>query len=216
MSKNFVLIGSSGGAGKDTVAQLMKDKLLENYNLKARTIALADGIYSIAEDLLDWENKSTRVPRHYLQDIGEGLRSIIGKDVWINKTDKEIAKDDYDVHIITDVRKLREYNHFCVENDYIPIYIHVDSDKVDKRLLKRDGQVDKTSQNRSIERELSFIDDVFSTPFATNVSTLDVEKSALSNVIVIDNSYSLDDLNKSVDVVLSMCLKDTKEENDNE
>ena len=82
-------MASSGGSGKDTVADILL-AYLASYDRHSKKYALAEGIYDVCYSILGNEDD---IKRSHLQGVGESLRNVFGKDVWINDTDKRIKSD---------------------------------------------------------------------------------------------------------------------------
>lgn len=115
-----MLIGLAGyaGAGKDTVGKI----LVDHYNFKR--VAFADKVKELAERLNPWidTNNYDHVPlaivlerggweaakretdvREFLQELGQGVREVIGEDTWIDAALWNYNRYGVDT-VVTDVR----------------------------------------------------------------------------------------------------------------
>ena len=111
------LIGLTGYAqhGKNTAAEILRER--EGYELVAfadalRELAMAadpwvepDIRYSEALEQLGYEKAKSKLPefRRFLQDLGTGVRNILGADIWVEVVKRRIADIPGPV-VITDVR----------------------------------------------------------------------------------------------------------------
>ena len=135
-------MGSSGGSGKDTVADLIRQmtggETFDDYQVTS----LGRGIYDICDNVVDNRNYG----RHELQALGESMRDIFGELVWIRKTEKTIREIENQGQnaIIADIRKLLEYSFFVNEKGFLPLYVKTDSDIARERLRSRDGSFSET------------------------------------------------------------------------
>ena len=98
--KNIAIMGSSGGAGKDTVADIITDITGIDY----QKISLAQEIHRICNKL------SSNPQRNELQAVGESMRDIFGENVWMDLTDRTM----HGPTIVPDIRKLLEYSHYVM------------------------------------------------------------------------------------------------------
>lgn len=201
-------MASSGGSGKDTVADILQ-AYLASYDRNAKTYALADGIYDICYSILGNENS---VKRSHLQGVGEAFRGIFDKDVWINDTDKRIELDQQylDDVIITDIRKLREFSHYFVDKAFVPLYVKVDKDIAINRLKERDGYVQTENFGNKIEKELNFIESLPTIDTEIpNISKVNVPNNpVLSSIYIIDNNSDIDELRVTVSMLVEKIAKE--------
>ena len=206
------IMASSGGSGKDTVADMLID-FYTKHGLKARKYALSTGIYEICS----WFVGRNNIQRKHLQAVGENIRHIFGDTAWIDATDKvierEVAEHDLDVVIITDVRKMIEFGHYCFERDYLPLYIQTDIDIAKQRLAQRDSYTDDKSLNSSIEHELNFLEKL---PLESSDNKMEglsetflkqVAHKTFKNFRVICNNQGLEELRSAVDAYASETIK---------
>ena len=201
-------MASSGGSGKDTVADILL-AYLASYDRHSKKYALAEGIYDVCYSILGNEDD---IKRSHLQGVGESLRNVFGKDVWINDTDKRIKSDQQflDDVIVTDIRKLREFSHYFVDKGFVPLYIKVDKDIALSRLKERDGYVQTENFGNKIEKELNFIESLPTIKTnIPNVSKVNVpNNSVLNSIYVIDNNSDVDELR----VTISMLVENLAQE----
>jgi dephospho-CoA kinase len=130
--KNIFLMGKAG-AGKDTVAEILKTKF--NYNL----VAFAD---KIRYEYSRFFNTNPRTDRAKLQEIGQTYKKIYGEDVWTRLLLDGVKQEEchFDNQFaVTDGRHQIEYNIFVTKEGYLPIWVDCCEDIRYERLLKRDG-----------------------------------------------------------------------------
>lgn len=206
MLKGIAIMASSGGSGKDTVADMISN-LAQNDNLSYQKLSLGMGIYDICEELKP--DHIGRMPRNYLQDVGEQMRSIFGENVWIEKTDRVIFNNhniadgnlNPDGYIIPDVRKFLEFSHYVVEKKFLPLYIKVNQDVARERLTARDGSYHQEDLGKDIETQMHFIE---SLPIQyigeTGLGKVQFDNGGyLNGIYVIDNSEDKRHLEKQVE-----------------
>lgn len=201
-------MASSGGSGKDTVADIMS-AYLASYDRSVKKYALADGIYDICYEMLGDESS---IKRSHLQGVGESFRNIFGKDVWINDTDDRINSDQkyLDDVIVTDIRKLREFSHYFVDKGFVPVYVKVDKDIALARLKERDGYVEQENFGNKIEKELNFIESLPTIKTnIPNVSKVDVpNNSVLNGIYIVDNNSDVDELRVTISMLIESLAKE--------
>ena len=164
--KNIAIMGSSGGAGKDTVADMISDIAGIDYH----KISLAQEIHKICNKL------SENPQRRELQAVGESMRDIFGESVWMNLTDKSMQGPT----IVPDIRKLLEYSHYVVERDFLPLYVYTDPEVARNRLKERDGSFDERDLKKNIETQMDFIQELPATRVG-NYSLYKVNDSGIFN-----------------------------------
>lgn len=188
---HIALMASSGGSGKDTVADM-----LINLGAVDAKISLGQGIHHICDTL-------AREPygRHELQAVGEHMRNVFGEMTWMDYTDG-IIKDKYADKsvVIPDVRKLLEFAHYCVEHDYKPLYIKANTNVAKQRLNQRDGGYKQTDLDNSIEHQLDFLEKLPSERVFKNSKLRKIVGSGVfDNVYIVDNNGTLDDLKAQIE-----------------
>jgi len=205
--KKVAIMASSAGSGKDTVADYIVD-LANNDKLFYQKLSLGMGIYDICNGLKP--DHIGRMPRNYLQDVGEQMRNIFGENVWIEKTDRVIfhdySNDAYydripDGYIIPDVRKFLEFSHYVVEKKFLPLYVKVDEDVARERLTARDGSYDQKDLGKDIETQMHFVE---SLPIQyigeSGLAKVQFDNGGyLNDIYVIDNSEDKRHLEKQVE-----------------
>lgn len=189
---DIAIMGSSGGAGKDTVANLIRSVSKRNFEI----MSLGDPIHNTADELL-----GRKAERKYLQEYGEAVRRIFGQDVWMKYLDRKTKEhsDKYGV-IIPDIRKLIEFSHYCVEGNFKAIYVYNDAETARKRLTQRDGGYDEKSMQQGIETQLKFIEEMIKAESVINDRRYidEIEVGGVT-VSVIDNSHQLSDTREQVE-----------------
>lgn len=185
----IAIMGSSGGAGKDTVASMIKEVSGRDFE----TMALGDPIHQTSDELL-----GRKAERRYLQDYGESARRIFGQNVWINYLDRRIEQKGNPNVIVPDIRKLLEFSHFCVEGEFKPLYVYNTPEIARARLTDRDGGYSEKSMNRNIETQLQFIDDLYRLNQCDGEIDPIVKVGAV-RITIIDNSGTLADTKEQVE-----------------
>lgn len=141
-----------GGAGKDTVADILREKGF-------KCVAFSDGLYEICRNFYGMTVKD----RALLQDVGAAMRSV-DKDVFVNRALSALG--DESNQCITDVRAVNEYmalkaNGFVFVRVLCPLVERV------KRIESRDGIICDSKyidrlENAPIENYLNDYDADFS------------------------------------------------------
>lgn len=183
-------MATSGGAGKDTVADYIVNNLMNGNACKR---ALGKPIHELAEQFAEHG-----VERHHLQDLGESIREIFGVDAWIKYLDRETKDLDVPL-VIPDVRKLIEFAYYCVEKGFAPLYIYVDPEVAKQRLVKRDGGFHEDDLKRNIEHQMNFIEQIpMDTVGTDGLCKLDAPYP-FNNIYVVNNSGDFDKTKKQLD-----------------
>lgn len=192
-------MGSSGGSGKDTVADLIRQmtggETFDDYQVTS----LGRGIYDICDNVVDNRNYG----RHELQALGESMREIFGELVWIRKTEKTIREIENQGQnaIIADIRKLLEYSFFVNEKGFLPLYVKTDSDIARERLRSRDGSFSEKDLQNPIEKQLCFIEDLsYEIIDETGLmKVIDDNNGSFKDLYIIDNNGSLERTKEQVE-----------------
>lgn len=97
-----MIIGISGKmrSGKDTVARY----IIDNYDFEHLKFSM--GIKEVIDKYAYKDNKGVKRRREY-QDIGQGIRGILGQNVWVNYT-LSYLEEDKDT-VFSDVRQINEF-----------------------------------------------------------------------------------------------------------
>ena len=178
-------MGSSGGAGKDTVADIITDITGIDY----QKISLAQEIHKICNKL------SSNPQRNELQAVGESMRDIFGENVWMDLTDRTM----HGPTIVPDIRKLLEYSHYVIERDFLPLYVYTDPEITRNRLKARDGSFNEQDLKRNIETQMNFIQELPAT-IVGDCSLYKVNDSGIfNNIYIIDNSRSIEETREQVE-----------------
>ena len=101
--KQIFLISGFARNGKDTVADIMMEKL-EGRSVK---IAMADYLKIIAKKYYDWDGKKDEKGRELLQQLGtERIRAYLGEEFHVHRVcqDIKIIWEDFDYVFIPDCR----------------------------------------------------------------------------------------------------------------
>lgn len=190
--RNIAIMGSSGGTGKDTVADYIRTLARRDKKIEYKKIALGDPIHEFSEEIL-----GRKPERHYLQDYGEAVRKIFGEDSWIRFLDRKIEEIDSPV-IVPDIRKLIEYSHFVVEKNFLPIYVYNSPEVARKRLADRDGGYNENDLQQNIEKQLSFVE-TLPTKIGMNGARLVKDTGIFNDIYIVDNSRDLNSMHKQVE-----------------
>lgn len=183
-------MATSGGAGKDTVADYIVNNLMEG---KGHKRALGLPIHELAEEFAD-----KGVERYHLQALGESIREIFGVDAWIKYLDRK-TKDLKVPLVIPDIRKLIEFSYYCVEKGFAPLYIYVNPDVAKQRLVRRDGGYSEKDLGRNIERQMRFIEQFpKDTVGVDGLCKLDAPYP-FNEIYVVNNSGNFDKTKKQLD-----------------
>lgn len=188
--KNVAIMATSGGAGKDTVANYIVDNLM---NGRACKRALGKPIHELAEQFTNHN-----VERHHLQDLGESIRKIFGVDAWIKYLDRET--EDLKVPlIIPDIRKLIEFAYYCIEKGFAPLYIYVNPEVAKQRLIKRDGGFCEEDLKRNIEYQMNFVEQFPMDTVEDNGLRKLNAPYPFNNIYVVNNSGDFEQTKKQLD-----------------
>jgi len=133
---NIILFGEMG-SGKSSIAEY----LYKNYFYN---------IYSLGKKIHSECKIHGNETREELQQYGQMMRKIFGKDVWCRYLCAETLFNENKI-VIDDGRQLNEYDYF-IELDYIPIGIIVDNQLRIDRLSKRvNYEIDPETFNHETE-----------------------------------------------------------------
>lgn len=177
MSRVKIALVGKAGSGKDTVAGILK----EQYDIE--TMALADPIYTIANDLFKMKEKD----RQLLRDIGKSLREI-DDYIFIKYLVDRVNNTSKDI-IVTDVRILKEYNRLRNQG-FKFIILETNNENRYERLKLRDNIVEYTMYDKiNLEND------------PTELGVLLVSEEIKSNgdgYKIINNNGDMDSLRKQV------------------
>jgi len=138
---HVALVGKAG-AGKDTIA----DYLVQNYGFKK--FAFADKIKEIVYDLFPDAGPK---PRKLFQDVGMFFRGI-DKDVWVKYLCRKVEKEPGNV-VVADVRFKNELEELR-KLGFISVRVEAAEEIRKRRLLERDGEINKERLNHVSETDL--------------------------------------------------------------
>lgn len=188
-------MGSSGGAGKDTVADMILEQSANSASLEFSKISLSKGIYEICEKY----GQQNHPTRYHLQSTGEVMREIFGENVWINYLDKGIDMDSNTKKtIIPDIRKLIEFSHYVIEKKFAPLYVYTNEKAARQRLVSRDGGYNEEDLHRTIETQMKFVETLPTRNIGNNGLKKVVDSGCFNEIYIIDNSGSLQDTEKQL------------------
>lgn len=115
-----IILSGKSGSGKDAVASLFKNKLLQQQK-RVLTIHFADLVKYYAALYYNWDGEKNETGRSLLQKIGTTMMRTYEADYWAAIVAKFIdaAADDFDVALIPDWRFINEYETVCDYNPYV-------------------------------------------------------------------------------------------------
>lgn len=197
--RNIAIMATSPASGKDTVAKLISTMIKEERGVDYVNSPLGRELHEICRQMYFRKYNQAeclgRVPRRFLQSTAEFMRKTFGEDVWINLNDQNITDLNSKGYgaIITDMRKVLEYAHYCVESNFLPLYIRVNQEVAKERLIKRDGSFNATEMTNDLETQMRFLETLPAIPVGENgLKNIRVgNDSHLNNIYVVDNSGDL-------------------------
>jgi dephospho-CoA kinase len=192
----MIRIALSGkmGAGKTSIAEILKAKYELDYEGKAATYAFADKLKEIAVDVYEMKGKDRRL----LQILGENMRHVeddagnVRTNVWtdylIRKMDEDAKQWPSMLQIVHDLRFKHEYESLKKEGFY---FIRVDADEElrQSRLGVTDEDMGKTK---------------------THLSEIDLDGAKWD--LIIENTGSYEELHKTASIILEDVLDDQVED----
>lgn len=102
-----ILISGKAGSGKTTIANILKDKILEIPSMTVLKYGFADPIKYIARAFAKWDENKDEKGRRLLQQIGAIFREY-NQDIWVihflNQLDKKAGILPFNFAIIDDWR----------------------------------------------------------------------------------------------------------------
>lgn len=121
-----ICISGKAGAGKDTVGQVIKDKLTEQ-GMEVLVTHNADLLKFICRSLFDWDGQKDEAGRHLLQYVGTDIIRKQNPDYWVNFLIDMFSffGSQWDYAIIPDCRFPNEIDRLK-EAGYRVIHIHVE------------------------------------------------------------------------------------------
>lgn len=180
-------MGSSGGAGKDTVAKMIDETIFQDCGRTYTELALGQKIHEICRAF-----NTAPGDRDKLQALGEAVRQIFGMNAWIDHLDNQIKyynESDSGV-IVTDIRKLLEYAHYAVEKEFLPLYVKVDAKVARQRLKQRDGFFNEEDLKRDIETQMLFVQNLPTTIVDGKLRKV-ANSGIFNDIYIIDNNGTL-------------------------
>lgn len=174
-----MLVGISGKmrSGKDTVANYIED----TYGFEHLKFSM--GIKEVYKKYNYIDSNGVK-PRQAYQDLGQGIRSILGENVWVHYTLGQY--DPSKNTVISDVRQDNEFN-ALKELGALIILVKTDEDTQRERLGHLGEGCDET----------------------LNHETEHITES-LADVVIYNNS-SLEELYQKIDAIISPLITETKE-----
>lgn len=147
-----IAILGKGGSGKDTVANILREKGF-------KCVAFSDGLYEICRNFYGMTVKD----RALLQDVGTAMRSV-DEDVFVKRALSSLKNEEK--QCVTDVRAVNEYM-TLKSNGFVTVRVLCPLNERIKRIERRDGIVcdDKyidRLENAPIENYLNNYDTDFS------------------------------------------------------
>lgn len=135
-----IILTGKAGSGKDTVSEILKEKLQNEYNLKVLELAYGDYLKAICSRNFGYNEEKKAEYRNIIQHFGTEVCRKKNPNIWVNTVWNLIdtLKEDYDVFIITDGRfqnELTPTNYLSISNIY---NIYVKNDRESNQIKKED------------------------------------------------------------------------------
>lgn len=185
-------MGSSGGAGKDTIAQLIMETA--RFDKCAMTpMALGQRIHELCREF-----GARPGDRDKLQDLGEAVREIFGMNAWIDLLDRRVKGQQHGGVIVTDIRKLLEYAHYVVEKGFLPVYVKTSPQVARQRLERRDGSYQEQDLQKGIEKQMLFIEGLPTRIIDGRLRKV-ISSGVFNGIYIIDNNGLLGETRKQIE-----------------
>lgn len=139
----IALVGKAR-SGKDTVADYLKT----NYGFTE--YKFSKGIHDTI-NLIKGPSDSKSKKRRELQEVGQGLRGILGDDVWVNYTFRLILQEQPEHIVISDCRQENEANRLR-EEGYVLINVETPDEIRIKRMIESGDKFTKEDLNHETEQ----------------------------------------------------------------
>ena len=193
--KNIVLLSEYGASGKDFIANEVANMFTETPEI----VALGAPVHQITNIMS--QSRERRAKRSDLQFLAESMRDIYGEDVWINIADNRVMNlnEAGKSVIITDVRKMMEFAHYVVENDFYPLFVHVNRDTAIEREKMRDNVSDTSSLESSLEQQLRFIMALPRKSCGDNLTKVNTDDPFMSRIYIINNNDTKEGTKKQLE-----------------
>lgn len=137
-----IIISGKAGSGKDTVASILKNKLV------GRTILLSYAHYlkMYAKNIINWNGEEETKPRTFLQELGDIVKDM-DHNFLINRVieDIEVYKHYFDNIIICDARFKDEIE--IIKQKYNAIVIRVNGDYNNLTTIQRHHNTETALDN---------------------------------------------------------------------
>lgn len=159
---NVICVSGKAQHGKDTVANMMKEKI-EQSGEKVLIIHYADLLKYICTTYFGWNGVKDDYGRQLLQDVGTGIVRRQNPDYWANTVSDflELFQDEWNWAIIPDTRFPNELN--MVYEKFGGTHVRVERGKYDGGLT--DEQLNHPSE--------TMLDDYFPDYYIKNHGSLD-------------------------------------------
>ena len=193
--KNIVLLSEYGASGKDFIANEVANMFTETPEI----VALGAPVHQITNIMS--QSRERRAKRSDLQFLAESMRDIYGEDVWINIADNRVMNlnEAGKSVIITDVRKMMEFAHYVVENDFYPLFVHVNRDTAIEREKMRDNVSDPSSLESALEQQLRFIMALPRKSCGDNLTKVNTDDPFMSRIYIINNNDTKEGTKKQLE-----------------
>ncbi|URZ16882.1 hypothetical protein [Clostridium felsineum] len=143
-------------SGKNTVANLMEQYLLEYGYGDTKEIAFADGLKQIVREYFPEAMKDGKKPRHHLQFIGQQFR-LLDPNVWVKYADRRVKAISPTTNIIiTDCRQANEYK-YLEENGFEVVKIVTSPEIQRQRIIAGGGVVIEEQLNHETETAVAHL-----------------------------------------------------------
>lgn len=138
MSKIIITVSGEAGHGKDTVCNIMRERLTQIGKTNVR-IAYADYLKHLAKVLYDWDGRKDNYGRTLLQNIGNNVRQK-NPDFWVSIVEQTVdAAITEQYVIIPDTRYPNEIE-FWKNKGYDVVTVRVHRPNYDNGLTQKQKQ----------------------------------------------------------------------------
>ena len=153
MNNQIIVLCGKSGAGKDTLAQMLKERLGYNFVVSHTTRPMRDGE---SEGNPYWFiDQTTMMTMHADEELIEMRRYETEFGAWYYAVHESAIEDDKQYVVVLDIMGLMEFReHF--DDRIVGIYIHVDDELREQRAKQRGGFDQAEWDRRSKDDEIVF------------------------------------------------------------
>ena len=130
MNSNIIIISGKSGHGKDTLANILNQKLID-YGYSVAIIHYADILKFCLKQFYQWNGEKNEEGRYLLQHVGTDLVRAKDPDFWVNivKNFIQTLGSEFEVYIIPDARFANEIN---IMKDSFPNVTSIRVERIEK------------------------------------------------------------------------------------